>query len=304
MRLLPLFLLAFGAAGCSVAPPSPAAQAPSPAPPPFRAPPPTLPTTVPDGPLGASIQRGRALFNDTAQHAPSFVGSQLSCDNCHLSEGRQPGAAPLWAASKMYPAYRAKTGKVDTLEERIQGCFVYSMNAQQSPAGHAPPLGDPVLSDLTAYAEWLAQEATPHTTYAGRGFPDLEAAPLPPDPARGAQTYATRCAACHGPDGQGVRQGDQVVFPPLWGKDSYNWGAGMHRIPTAAAFIWGNMPLGQGRQLPVQAAWDVAAYINHQPRPADPRDAGDLTTTDAAHHTHDCAYGDLHDGRRLGGGPP
>jgi len=60
-------------------------------------------------------------------------------------------------------------------------------------------------------------------------------------------------------------------FPPVWGRDSYNGGAGMHTIATAAAFIKANMPLGQGNTLTDQQAWDLAAYINAQPRPRDPR---------------------------------
>jgi cytochrome c len=71
-----------------------------------------------------------------------------------------------------------------------------------------------------------------------------------------------------GPDSKA--KGD-YTFPPVWGRESYNKGAGMHRNSTAAAFIKANMPLGQGGTLTNQQAWDVAAYINSKPRPADPR---------------------------------
>ena len=53
---------------------------------------------------------------------------------------------------------------------------------------------------------------------------------------------------------------------PLWGPDSFNDGAGMHRVKTAAAFIHANMPLGQAN-LPLEDAYDVAAFINTKPRP-------------------------------------
>ena len=46
----------------------------------------------------------------------------------------------------------------------------------------------------------------------------------------------------------------------------------MHGVDKAAAFIWSNMPLGAGRTLTPQQAFDVAAFVNHQPRPFDPRD--------------------------------
>ena len=32
-----------------------------------------------------------------------------------------------------------------------------------------------------------------------------------------------------------------AALPPLWGAQSYNWGAGMHRIGTAADFIYENL---------------------------------------------------------------
>jgi thiosulfate dehydrogenase len=55
-----------------------------------------------------------------------------------------------------------------------------------------------------------------------------------------------------------ARQKQQrYLFPPLWGPDSYNNGAGMARNIAAAAD-----PL-----LKPSEAYDVAAYINEQPRP-------------------------------------
>lgn len=44
----------------------------------------------------------------------------------------------------------------------------------------------------------------------------------------------------------------------------------MARQSKAASFIWHNMPLGAGKSLTPQEAWDVAAYITSQPRPDSP----------------------------------
>ena len=52
---------------------------------------------------------------------------------------------------------------------------------------------------------------------------------------------------------------------------AYNEGAGMADIRRAAGFIWANMPIGQERTLTHQQALDVAAFINLQIRPGDPR---------------------------------
>jgi thiosulfate dehydrogenase len=78
--------------------------------------------------------------------------------------------------------------------------------------------------------------------------------------------------------------GGKVVFPPLWGPRSYNWGAGMTSIKSAADFVHANMPLGLAGTHGVQQAWDVAAYIDGQVRPQDPRFTGDVAQTRKKHH--------------------
>src|ERR1700756_5713083 len=90
--------------------------------------------------------------------------------------------------------------------------------------------------------------------FPGRGYPDVPTPAKGYDLARGAEVYKGQCAVCHGIEGQGQKVGDSYVMPPLWGKDSYNWGAGMHRINTAASFIKHNMPLGKGGSLTDQKA--------------------------------------------------
>ena len=254
----------------------------------------------PDTPFGREAALGREIFVDTGRAAPQFVGNDLKCVNCHLDAGRLPNSAPMWAAYVMFPQYRAKNGHVNTFAERIQGCFRYSMN------GRAPPLGDKVLVALESYAAYLATGAPHGASLPGQGYPKLEPAPLPPDSGRGRGVYAMYCAMCHGPDGAGQSSGAAVVFPPLWGPRSYNWGAGIAQIDTAAAFIKANMPYSQGGRLSDQQAWDVAAYIDSRPRPQDPRYTGSVAETRARfHNSAQSMYGKAASGVLLGGdGPP
>ena len=68
--------------------------------------------------------------------------------------------------------------------------------------------------------------------------------------------------------GQGIKVGaDRFVFPPLWGPQSFNVGAGMARLSVAAAFVRAQMPPGNTGTLTDQEAYDVAAYFTTQPRP-------------------------------------
>lgn len=220
---------------------------------------------VPAGELGDAVRRGRQIFDDTARFAAPYVGNDLSCSNCHLDAGRRAGAAPLWAAVGRYPAYRAKTGRIDTLAMRLQECFTFSMN------GTAPPADDPVLVALQAYASWLATGAPVGAQLVGSGYPSLGEPVAPADRDRGAGVYARQCASCHGAEGAGLRGGDRQIIPPLWGARSFNAGAGMAQAATAAAFIHANMPPGRGGTLQVQEAWDVAAFVVGNERPPDPR---------------------------------
>ena len=97
------------------------------------------------------------------------------------------------------------------------------------------------------------------------------------DPKHGAQVFQEVCAVCHQANGQGLRWGpDEAAqrrryqFPPLWGPDSYNDGAGMARPITAASFIRANMPKGTEYYhavLSARDAFDVAVFVDSQQRP-------------------------------------
>ena len=253
---------------------------------------------IPNSEFGAQVRLGRDIFLDTKGHAAPFVGNALRCASCHLDAGRLPNSAPMWGAYVTYPQYRAKNGHVNTFQERMQGCFRFSMN------GKAPPLGDPVLVALESYAYFLAKGAPTGLKLPGQGYPRLPPPKLPMDYSRGQDVYQANCALCHGNDGRGQSARGAVIFPPVWGPNSYNWGAGMSDIKNAAGFIQANMPLSQGARLSTQQAWDVAAFIDSQPRPQDPRFNGSVEATRAAYHANsDSMYGKTANGILLGAAP-
>lgn len=288
---------AASAASAAVASAAPAASTASPATPPHLttafAPP--SEASLPEDEFGKVVRRGEAIFMETAKNAPRYVGNSLNCVNCHLDAGRKADSAPLWAAFIHYPAYRKKTGQVDTLASRIQGCFEYSMN------GKAPPADDEVITALQTYAFWLATGAPVGTPVPGGGYPKVKKPVLPADYVRGEKVYAQNCALCHGADGQGQRSGNTQVFPPLWGPKSFNWGAGMHQMANASGFIQANMPLGKGNTLSDQQAWDVAMFMNSHERPQDPRFKESVAATRKAFHdSDDSMYGLTVNGHVLG----
>lgn len=249
---------------------------------------------IPDNDFGKMVIHGRNIFIDTQTYAKPYVGNSLNCVNCHLDAGRLANSAPLWAAYGVYPAYRVKTKNVDSIENRMQGCFMYSMN------GKAPAAESDEMKSLVVYMYWMSQGAPIGKTLPGRVYLDLKKPKREVSWDAGEKVYKNNCLICHGEDGNGQYVNGKTVFPALWGKNSFNWGAGMHRINTAAGFIKANMPLGQGGKLTDQEAWDVAYYVNSHDRPKDPRQTGSVEEAKKNLHEENCSYGKEIHGKKLG----
>ena len=207
-----------------------------------------------DSTFRLSALRGRALLLATRDSLPRNVGNSLRCASCHLNGGLQASAMPWVGVYARFPQYRARSAKVDLIEDRINDCFRRSMNGRAlDPAG-------PDMRDIVTYFAFLSTGLPVGVEMEGQGLPQLR--PIPGDIRRGAAVFASTCTRCHGATGQGT-----AIAPPLWGPRSYNVGAGMARINTAASFIHALMPIDRAQQLTAQQAFDVASYINTRPRP-------------------------------------
>ena len=219
-----------------------------------------------DSKYSDEVRLGRNIFINTQEYARRYVGNSLNCSNCHLQEGRKPHAAPLWAAYPLYPMYRDKSRQVISFQERLQDCFRFSMN------GIAPTLDSREIEALTVYAHWLSTGISTGTIMAGRGFARIDKTE-DPSPFNGAIHYKQYCASCHGDDlmGRKFTNREGYMFPPLAGIDSYNKGAGMHKVKTCAGFVKANMPLGKPFTLSDDEALDICVHMFIQDRPWDPR---------------------------------
>lgn len=209
---------------------------------------------IPEGREGASIRRGRAIVSAVRDSLPAYTRSGLNCTSCHLDEGTRPWSAPWVGVYGRFPQYRTRNDRINILEDRINDCFERSLN------GRALPAGGPDLRDIVAYMAWLSRKVPVGVQMEGQGFAQLEA--IPADTGRGEAVFTGECSRCHGSEGGGT-----ALAPPLWGESSFNIGAGMGRLRTAAAFIKFNMPYDNPGSLSIQQAFDVAAYITSRPRP-------------------------------------
>jgi thiosulfate dehydrogenase len=236
-----MVLLVAAACGGSAAPPRSAAL--------------TAPgdSEIPHDAFGAAVRRGLALLTATRDSLPGHVGNALRCTSCHLDAGRR--ASGTWIGGfAHFPQYRNRRGAVEVIEDRVNDCFRRSLNGTPL-AADGPDMRDIVA--YLAFLSWRAPVGPPAPNTRLQRF-----AALQPDTVAGRETFRTVCAGCHGAAGEGT-----VSAPPVWGPRSFNIGAGMARVRTAASFIRDNMPFDRPGSLTDQQAFDVAAYVVAQPRP-------------------------------------
>jgi len=222
-------------------------------------------------PPGATAEYGSRLLRHTAELIgptaadPSmrYSGSNLDCASCHLENGVNPGTLSLLQSTARYPRFSGRDGEEQDMRSRINGCMERSMNGRRLPDDSVELIAmELYIASLGKRHAGMGAAEEPKTTFVE---PQRRA-----DAEAGRLVYAAKCAVCHGENGEGLLEtgdpADGYTIPPLWGPDSYNDGAGMHRVLTASRFIKDRMPLGQP-DLTSDEAYDVAAYMNSQPRP-------------------------------------
>lgn len=215
------------------------------------------------------MQTHKYVGPEVADPAKRYAGNNLACASCHIDGGIRKFGNGFVGTFASYPQYRGREDDIQNIEDRINGCMERSM------AGKALPVDGPEMRAMSAYLKFMSTGVPVGAQVEGAGLPRIAFIDRAADPARGKAVYAQFCASCHGAEGQGVRAGvagdaKGYAFPPLWGEDSYNNGAGMARTIMAARFIKYNMPKGVTHDAPLlddEQAFDVAAYINSFGRP-------------------------------------
>lgn len=229
-------------------------------------------TQIPAGLEGEYIRYGRQLINETYKFlGPEvkdvkmrFAGSNMSCKNCHLAGGTKQFTAGYIGVLGRFPQYRSRSNSVITIENRINDCFERSLN------GKHIPLDSKEMKSIVFYMKWLSTDVPVGAKVDGQGLINLPLLNRAASPDNGKKIFMAKCISCHGINGLGIKKGksgvEGYIFPPLWGKDSYNDGAAIHRLITATKFIKANMPFG-APNLTLEEAYDVASYINSHERP-------------------------------------
>lgn len=231
------------------------------------------------------VKYGRRLFANTSKLMPKHTGgNRMTCANCHGGGnlptttgmvGQDIDMIPLVGTMSGYPEWTGRTQRMRDMRLRIMGCFLRSMDSANSEEG-MPGFKSREIQAMEAYMVWLNKgtpaQKVPYWRHIEKPEGD-EKVPVPEvNPVRGAELYLQNCASCHGKDGQGT----PGMYPPLWGEDSFNDGAGMGRMYTSAGFIREAMPYGAAHSF---SDWedvqDVAGFMNAHKRPHLPRQPKD-----------------------------
>jgi thiosulfate dehydrogenase len=228
-----------------------------------------IPFQSKDGPL---IQYGYELVAHTAKYlgpkgSVMQITNGMNCQNCHLEAGTKPWGINYGSVFSTYPKFRERSGSIETIYKRVNDCMERSLN------GKALDTNSKEMKAIYAYIQWLGNEVPKGKKVKGSGIEILPYLKTAASPTEGKIVYMLNCQKCHLSNGEGVMDstGKMYLYPPLWGKHSYIDAAGLFQLSKLAGFIKNNMPNGINYHTPSisnQDAWNVAAYINAQPRPS------------------------------------
>jgi thiosulfate dehydrogenase len=226
---------------------------------------------IPKDESGKLIRYGRMLIANTSYFlGPKGKVHQMSngmnCQNCHLEAGTKPFGNNYSGVASTYPKFRERSGSIESIYKRVNDCFERSLN------GKSLDTLSKEMQAIKAYIVWLGKDVSKGERPKGVGLTKLTFLDRAADPEKGKLIYAEKCSSCHNLHGEGKMNADGLTYqyPPLWGPNSYNIGAGLYRLTRLAGYIKSNMPFGatyDNPQITDEEAWDIAAYVNSQPHP-------------------------------------
>ena len=228
-------------------------------------------TIAADSNIKDQLEYGKDLIAHTAKYfgpkgSINHITNGMNCQNCHLEAGTKAWGNNYGAVFSTYPKYRARSGTEEDLYKRINDCFERSLN------GKALKNESKEMLAIKSYIEFIGKDVKKGEKPKGSGIYDLAYLNRAIDPINGKTLFVAKCQSCHQANGEGLLADNKIeyTYPPLWGKNSYNNGAGLYRMSRFAGYIKYNMPQGatyQKPQLTDEEAWDIAAFVNAQPRP-------------------------------------
>ncbi len=229
-------------------------------------------SAIPATPEGELIKYGDSLIAKTSFYfgpngTLAKVSNGMNCQNCHLDAGRKMYGNNFSMVATGYPRFKERSGSIESIEKKVQDCFERSMN------GHIIDSNGREIKAFVAYLKWVGSNIKNSGKVPGSGIEELPFLVRAADTSKGSIVYINKCQVCHGKNGRGLLLPDSTgyVYPPVWGKNSYNTGASIYRLSKMAGFVKNNMPFGttshDAPQLSNEECWDVSAFLNANEHP-------------------------------------
>src|SRR5215203_2969225 len=113
--------------------------------------------SIPATKEGDLIRYGKELITNTAFYlGPKGIVAQVSngmnCQNCHINAGLKDYANPFYMVAATYPRYRERSGRVESVEFRVNDCMERSMN------GHKLDSLSQEMCAMVAYLNWTGRD--------------------------------------------------------------------------------------------------------------------------------------------------
>ena len=149
---------------------------------------------IPAGEEGDRIRYGHELIVNTAQYlGPKGIvaarSNGMSCQNCHLDAGRKSWANPFSAVQSTYPKFRHRSGRIESIEFRVNECMQRSLN------------GEPIdstseeMQAMVAYLKWMGQNVPKDVKPFGSGTEMLPYLDRAADPKKRSNSVYTKMCA-------------------------------------------------------------------------------------------------------------
>ena len=227
--------------------------------------------SIPGDESGNQIRYGKELIAHTARYlgpkgSVLQISNGMNCQNCHLNAGTKAFGNNYGSVVSLYPKFRSRSGGLESIEKRVNDCLERSLN------GTGLDSLSKEMRAIVSYIQWVGKDVPKGKKASGSGLYELAYLDRAADTLKGKVLFEGKCVACHGKNGEGIKRfnGTDYVYPPLWGNNSFNVGAGLFRISNFAKYIYANMPQGASYNSPLltqEEAWDIAAYVVSLPRP-------------------------------------
>ncbi|MFZ9503723.1 MAG: c-type cytochrome [Cyclobacteriaceae bacterium] len=227
---------------------------------------------IPKDEAGRRIRYGQKLVAHTAAYlgpagSVMQITNGMNCQNCHLESGTKLFGNNYAGVASTYPKFRPRSGTIETIEKRVNDCIQRSLNGR--------PLSEESeeMKSFVAYIQWVGSQVPKDSIPKGTGIKQPALLDRPADPEKGKLVYEQNCARCHGTNGEGMKVAGSAewLYPPLYGPQSYNTGAGLYRLSRFAGYVKYNMPNDLATPekpfLTDEQCWDVAAFVNSMSRP-------------------------------------